>query len=218
LASPHPLGERLPALYQDDSLALRFTAALDEVLAPVFNSLDNLDSYLDPELSPEDFLDWLAGWLGLVLDEDWPAERRRAFVARASDVYRIRGTHQGLVEHVRLVTGKEVEITESGATAWSTTTGAPLPGRAGFELVVRPRAEPGSELDMITLDSLVAASKPAHVLHRVEVVKPPAPKPAPPKEPEPPPPAGDSAASEPGDSAAHEPDAHLEPGPEQPES
>ena len=60
-------------MYQDDSFALGFTAALDEVLAPVFNSLDNLDSYLDPELSPEDFLDWLAGWLGLVLDEDWPA-------------------------------------------------------------------------------------------------------------------------------------------------
>ena len=140
-------------------------------------------------------------------------------MARASDVYRIRGTHQGLAEHVRLVTGMDVEITESGATAWSTTSGATLPGRAGFELVVRTRAEPGSELDMTTLDSLVAASKPAHVLHRVEVVKPPAPKPAaPPKEAEPPLPAEDSAATEPGDSAAPEPDADADTRPEQPES
>lgn len=197
LASPHPMGLQLPALYQEDTFALGFTAALDEVLAPVFSSLDNFDSYLDPDLAPEDFLDWLGGWLGLVLDEDWPAERRRAFLAKASAVYRIRGTPQGLVDHVRLVTGVEVEIIESGATAWSTTAGVPVPGRAGFELLVRARVQRGSELDVATLDSLVAASKPAHVLHSVEVLAPPAAKSGSPKAPEEAPEPEDSDSSAP---------------------
>ena len=76
LASPHPLGAALPALYQEDAFAQRLTASLDEVLSPIFASLDGLASYLDPALAPDDFLDWLAGWVGVSLDETWPIERR----------------------------------------------------------------------------------------------------------------------------------------------
>ena len=77
LVSPHPLGERLPALYQEDSFTQRLLAAMDQVLAPVLGSLDSLDAYLDPSLAPEDFLHWLAGWLGFALDESWPLERSK---------------------------------------------------------------------------------------------------------------------------------------------
>src|SRR4051812_4883430 len=83
LASPHSLAAALPALYQEDdrasthpNMAQRFTSAFDELLAPVFLCLDNVDAYLDPMLAPPDFVDWLAGWLGLDLDENWPLERR----------------------------------------------------------------------------------------------------------------------------------------------
>src|SRR5437879_2123507 len=78
LASPHPLGDRLPAMYLEDSLVQRMTHAFDVVLAPIFSSLDNLDAYVDPELAPADFLLWLGDWVGLALDEAWPEERRRA--------------------------------------------------------------------------------------------------------------------------------------------
>jgi hypothetical protein len=40
LASPHPLGGTLPALYADDSFAQRLCDGLDEVLAPVLATLD----------------------------------------------------------------------------------------------------------------------------------------------------------------------------------
>jgi phage tail-like protein len=127
LASPHPLGERLPSLYLEDSFVQRLLAALDEVLAPLLGSVDNLDAYLDPGIAPEDFLQWVGGWLGLDLDEAWPLEGRRAAVAAAAALHRVRGTAEGLAAYVRLLTDAEVEIAESGATFYSKTPDAPLP-------------------------------------------------------------------------------------------
>jgi phage tail-like protein len=170
LSSPHPLGERLPAMYQEDSFVQRLTAALDEVLAPVFSSVDNLDAYLDPGLAPEDFLQWLGSWVGMALDESWAPERRRAVLAEAVGLYRVRGTARGLAGYLRLLTGAEVEIDETGGTAHSTGADATPPGSPNFAMVVRLRPPAGGNLDAAYLDALVASAKPAHVVHRVEIV------------------------------------------------
>jgi phage tail-like protein len=170
LVSPHPLGGHLPALYQEDEFAQRWVSGLDDVLAPIFSSLDNFDAYLDPRLTPTDFLDWLATWMGLVADETWPVERRRAFVSSASALYRMRGTAKGLAAHVQIFSGGEVEVVEHGGSAWSATTGAALPGSAGFDMVVRVQVADPSTVDAAKLDDLVAAAKPAHLTHKVEVV------------------------------------------------
>jgi phage tail-like protein len=117
LVSPHPLGAALPALYQEDSFAQRLTGALDEVLAPIFASLDGLPAYLDPALAPDDFLEWLSGWVGVTLDETWPIERRRQLVADAAQLYRSRGTVAGLAAQVAIYTGGEVLVEDNGAAA-----------------------------------------------------------------------------------------------------
>ncbi|MGV9897114.1 hypothetical protein ACWDVV_23095, partial [Streptomyces tendae] len=48
----------LPAVFADDDLALRFVGGLDDVLAPILNVLDCLDTYFDPALTPADFAQW----------------------------------------------------------------------------------------------------------------------------------------------------------------
>jgi phage tail-like protein len=164
------MGDALPGLYREDDLVQRLMAALDEVLAPVFVSLDDFGAYLDPALAPEDFLEWLGGWVGVLLDETWTIERRRAFVAMAAELYRQRGTAAGMAEHVRIFTSGDVDIEESGGSAWSPTTGAGMPGTSDLSLVVRVRVPKPASVDAVRLDALVAAAKPAHVLHRVEVV------------------------------------------------
>lgn len=169
LPSPHPLGPHLPALYQsDDAFALGLAAAFDRVLAPIFGSLDNFDAYLDPALAPPDFVDWLGTWVGVSSDEWWTPQRLRGFVAGAVSLYRVRGTAQGLKAYLELLTGGEVEVEDSGGTASATVSGAPFPGRPGFEVVVTVRGAAGAA-DADRLDALVAASKPAHVRHRVEI-------------------------------------------------
>ncbi len=84
LASAFPIVETLPALYQEDPLARDLTDAFDEVLAPAISTIDNLGAYLDPALTPDDFLEWLGGWVAALLDETWPIERRFRAACRTS--------------------------------------------------------------------------------------------------------------------------------------
>jgi phage tail-like protein len=175
LATPHPLGLLLPALYHENDLAQRFTEALDVVLAPVLATLDSGEAYVDPLLAPLDFVEWLAEWVGVELDASWPEERQRALVARAAELYAWRGTVRGVTEAVAIYTGVVPEVAETGGTAWMGTpppTGE-LPGDPRGLLVVRVRVAPGSPVDPARLDRLVAAAKPAHIAHHVEIVEDP---------------------------------------------
>jgi phage tail-like protein len=171
LDSPHPIGMRLPGLYADNDFVQRFVSAFDTALAPIFVTLDCLPAYLDPRLAPEDFLDWLAGWVGLELDESWTIERRRELVGRAVELHRWRGTRRGIAAHVALVTGGEVEVTDSGAVAWSLRPQTRLPGSDRPFLHVRVRVPDPSTVNLRRLDALVAAAKPAHLPHTVEVLR-----------------------------------------------
>ena len=168
LESPRPMGSELPSLFQDDVLAQRLTAALDEILAPVFWTLDSFPAYLDPRLAPADFVEWLAGWVGIALDENWPLERQRDLVGRAGDLYRRRGTVKALVEIVELYVGVEPTVEESGGGSWSATAGAELPGEATPRLVVRLRG--ATDVDLRRLGAIVADARPANVPFELEVV------------------------------------------------
>jgi phage tail-like protein len=171
LISPHPLGEALPALFQQDGFTQRFMSAFDTMLAPIFATLDNLPSYLDPWLAPPDFLEWLGSWFGLALDDAWSVERRRAVLANAFEFYRMRGTARGLKAQVETLTGGSADVIDTGGVSTSTTAGVALPGSPNFALMVRVAVDDPSAINTIRLDALVAAAKPAHVTHKVQVVK-----------------------------------------------
>jgi phage tail-like protein len=172
VAVAHPLGEMLPALYLDDEFAQQLCAGLDQVLAAAVGALDSIDAYIDPALAPPDFLVWLAGWVGLLIDETWPEEQQRRFVTEAVDLYRWRGTTRGLAGLVRIYVGVEPEIAETGAVSWSSAPGAPLPGRRSRvnpALLVRVRVPDPSTVDERRLTAIVAAATPAHVPYKIEV-------------------------------------------------
>lgn len=171
LATPQPLGPALPGLYQEDEFTRRFIAAFDDSLAPIFTTLDNLSAYLDPALTPDDFLDWLATWVAAVIDDTWDEARRRTSIARAAELYRRRGTALGLAAQVELVTGGTVEVIENGATGWSIDPGVALPGTARASLTIRVKVPDPASVDTVRLDRLVASAKPAHVPHSIDVAK-----------------------------------------------
>jgi phage tail-like protein len=169
LPTPQPIGERLPAVYLEDDFTQHFTGALDEVLAPVFVTLDCFASYLDPGLTPVDFLDWLASWVALGIDEAWPERQRRELVASAVELHRWRGTSRGLAAHARLLTGGEVDVLDSGGCTPSDRPDGLLPGTAAPEVVLRVRvADPGA-VDQDRLHAAIADAVPAHVKVTVEV-------------------------------------------------
>jgi phage tail-like protein len=170
MRSSQPLGATLPELYRQDDFTQRLTAAFDELLAPVLSTLDDLDAYFDALLAPEDFLLLLAEWVGVAAEEVDSGPRRRALVALAVRLYGWQGTRRGIAEMVRLYTGAEPEIEDNGGVSWSSSPGTPASGSRRPSLVVRVRPLDGVTVDSEELDAVVAAIKPAHIPHRVEVL------------------------------------------------
>jgi phage tail-like protein len=170
LPTPRPIGAELPAAFQEDEFCLRFVSALDDVLAPVFSTLDCWDSYLNARLAPDDFVDWLASWVGVEIDETWLLERRRQLIGAAVALYRIRGTAAGLAAHVGLYAGATPEIVESGGCTWSQSANASFPGSPHPHLTVRLQVEDPAAINQATVGRIVAASRPAHLPYAVEVV------------------------------------------------
>ncbi|MGQ4420662.1 phage tail protein [Streptomyces sp. SAS_269] len=173
LPSRHPIGGQLPALYADDDFAQRFTAGLDTVLAPVFATLDNLPAYLDPRVTPTDFLAWLASWVGADDDPQWPEELRREAVVRAVELHRWRGTRRGLVEALHLALGVHAEVTDDGGAWWSNTAGADLPPEPPGEPLVRVWPDHEAQVDVHRVREIVRATCPVHTVCRVEVLSGP---------------------------------------------
>lgn len=169
LASAHPLIDLMPGIYVEDAMVHGFTRGLDTVLAPVFLTLDCLDAYLDPGRAPEDFLPWLASWVGVSLAESWPAERKRAVVATAVARHRDRGTVAGLRAHVELLTGGDVDIDDSGGTVWSDDPGVVPPGDPSPFLRVVVRVDDPAAVDVERLRVDVRDARPVHLPFTVDV-------------------------------------------------
>jgi phage tail-like protein len=171
LKSPHPIGESLPGLFQEDDFAQRFTSGLDGVLAPVFLTIDNFDAYLDPSITPEDFIEWLAQWVGMAIDENWPIARQRNLIRSAVDLYSRRGTKRGIAELIEIYTGFTPEIEDSGGVSTSEAPGAALPGGPEYKMTVTVTVPDPDSIDRGRLSALIGSAKPAHVNHELEVVK-----------------------------------------------
>lgn len=170
LPSPHPLGETLPGLYRQDAVTQGLCAGLDDVLAPVVATLDNLPAYLDLATAPDDMLPWLARWVGMVLEADLPVPRQRELLRAASELQGWQGTARGIQLAVEALFGVRAEVLESGGATWSADPAAELPGEPGPAVVVRIPAPEGRPLDPGRVDAVIAAITPAHVVRRVQIV------------------------------------------------
>jgi phage tail-like protein len=171
LSSPHPIGELLPSVYRTDQFTQRLCESFDEVLAPVISALDNLPAYLDLGTAPEDLLPWLAHWIGLAVDRGDDPVRQRELLRSTSDLHGRQGTRRGIELAISALLGVRAEVVESGGASWSVDPRDPLPGEALPAVVVQVYPAAGQEIDEDRLKDAVAALKPAHVVHRVQVVR-----------------------------------------------
>jgi phage tail-like protein len=166
-----PIIEMLPGVYQEDEFTRRLTAGLDEVVAPAFRVLDSLDAYVDPLLCPEDFLPWLASWVGISIDENWPLDKQREFISAAVSLFHWRGTARGLRQEVELLTGGHVEIAETGAVTASITPTGAIPGEDYPRCTIRVTLPPHSPISDTSINLVIEAAKPAHVVHKIEIIR-----------------------------------------------
>lgn len=163
LSTSRPIAGQLPALFQEDDFCVRLTQALDEVLAPAYLVLDSLDAYIDPDLAPEDFLEWLAGWVGLRPEDLADGTATRTLIGQATSLFRLRGTPAGLARLLEFASGRPVFLEDSGGVRWSPTPDSELPGSPRPFLTVRLGGSPISSSEERTLRRMLQGATPAHV-------------------------------------------------------
>ena len=106
----------LPAVYQtrtDDLDGLqRFLGLFESIFVDAEEAISTLDRLFDPRSVPFEWLDWLAGWLGVDLDQAWPEDKQRRAIAEAWERHRWRGTARGLRAALRLYAGLDALVEE----------------------------------------------------------------------------------------------------------
>jgi phage tail-like protein len=108
----------LPHLYQRSDLTGRnfvgdLLWVMQHIQAQTEDKLRHLDLYFDPHECPPEFLDYLASWVALTLDEDWAEHKKRSLIKKAVELYHLRGTPRGLRVYLRLFTGVDPVIEEN---------------------------------------------------------------------------------------------------------
>ncbi|WP_380677703.1 phage tail protein [Salinigranum sp. GCM10025319] len=92
----------LPSIYERDPQSAafleRFLSLFESVFTDVEEEISAATRYLDPDGVPGEALSWLGGWLALSPDETWSTADERTLVRRAPDLFKARGTRQGLRE------------------------------------------------------------------------------------------------------------------------
>lgn len=166
----------LPAPFHADPLVGRFLLIPEAILAPIEEMLDSIAFYFDPRLTPAELLPWLATWVGVELDENWPLDRQRELVAWAVRLFRWRGTRRGMREHLRVYTGCAPLIVENsdglrlsndGTLGENASLG--LPRRHWLTLTVF--ATDPATIDERVVRQIIEFQKPAHVGYNFEIRK-----------------------------------------------
>jgi phage tail-like protein len=112
----HDYLRRIPRTFTREettaSFLQRYLAIVEGTLGELEARADARRALLDPRGAPEELLPWLAGFLGLVLDERWDTECRRTMVEEAAWLFRFRGTVPGLRRMLEIYTRTKVIIIE----------------------------------------------------------------------------------------------------------
>ncbi len=102
------LDHYLPAVYRDDTQSAafldRFLANLEGMYTSIEDKIAAIQVLFDVRSVPPEYLEWLAGWFGVVFDPHWEEARQRLFLAHAPQLFSERGTLPGLIRAIRLAT------------------------------------------------------------------------------------------------------------------
>jgi phage tail-like protein len=109
---PAVFGRRDPATPTGATFLERFLAMFEGRLTRIEARYEAVARLLNPHAADDAWLDFLAGWFDLVLDPRWPRARRAALLAQIVELYRLRGTREGMLRTVEVFTGHRPALIE----------------------------------------------------------------------------------------------------------
>lgn len=110
----------LPAVYQENpsryphskEFLERFLSIFEAIFYDLEDEISCVFEYFDPDNVSQDFLEWLASWLNIALEEDWPEDGKRKLICEAAKIYKIKGTPAAIKRLVEIYTGRTPLILE----------------------------------------------------------------------------------------------------------
>ena len=105
--------KHLPSIYQNNDFLNKFLWVFQHLSYEITAVLDNLHLFLTPMEAPSDFVEWIATWFGLNIENLGDENSARLLLQNAVLLYRWRGTSKGLRAILKIVTGVEPEIFEN---------------------------------------------------------------------------------------------------------
>src|SRR5437867_10944374 len=169
----------LPGIYQDADeehadFLQRFLLISAHLTSSVEENLEFVHELFDPRITQAKWLPWLASWLAMPLLEGWDEEKRREIVQRVPELYRKRGTAEGLKLALRLFADVNAEVHEgewpypglvigrSSTIGKDTVLSPPVFVSQCFTVELPDRKEEISRERLRTVQALVETEKPAH--------------------------------------------------------
>ena len=102
----------LPEIYHEDEQSKifleRFLCIFQTLFEETEDKIYSFIKYLDVRATPQEYLPWLSSWLSLSFDEGWDSDNIRSFLERAPDIFRKRGTREGIEEILSIYLEKTV--------------------------------------------------------------------------------------------------------------
>lgn len=173
----------LPEVYQEDEESKdfleRYLAIFQSFFMEMEEDIEYSANWFDPDITPQDFLEWLAGCVGIDDVGIWGREKLRGLIKNAFEIYREKGTRKGISDIITHYTGEEpfiieysqycnfLDPNESGDVLSRLYSGNPYV----FIVLVRQEVVPDAERSRI-LSRIIDRQKPAHTEGRLVVLKP----------------------------------------------
>ncbi|MBM4342483.1 MAG: hypothetical protein FJ100_03805 [Deltaproteobacteria bacterium] len=169
----------LPQIFQltadnENQLLHEFLWVFQQEQDKIGDVLDRLPSLFRPHETEPHFLPWLASWIALQLESDWPIEKQRRWLRKAPALYSMRGTKYALELLLEMYIGLKPEITENawpfdafrvGVTSEVGISTVVLPPMNLAHCFVVKLPQPASAFaddQIIRIHRVIQAEKPAH--------------------------------------------------------
>ncbi|MBD2450058.1 phage tail protein [Nostoc sp. FACHB-152] len=175
----------LPAVYQEDETSRdfleRFLSLFETFLGNLEGQIDHIVRYFDADVVGEEFLPWLSTWLAIATDDNWTQEQLRNLIRKAPQLYKQRGTREGIAATVELFTGDRpliIEYFQLEESNQNNQVNAILK-KEYFEdnelfrfWVLLSPFQVNNEIELQTIQRLVEADTPAYTEARIKLLQP----------------------------------------------
>lgn len=125
----------LPAVYRENERSAafleRYLSLFESTFVDIEEEIGSVSKFLDPNGIPSEHLLWLGSWLAVEADDTWSAVATRELIVRAPELYKKRGTAEGLLAMLRIYLENTATISSGENQGTADHGREPLTGGSG---------------------------------------------------------------------------------------